>query len=476
MKKFTFPEGFKWGSATAAIEIEGNGNKIAEESHSVWSWQYQESPEDFFEQRFTSNNFNERYDEDLKIAQDLNFDSLRTSITWQRVMPDGVNISQEGIDYYDKVFKSFEDHGLELFLTLNHIDMPKWAADLGGWGSREVIDKFVDFAKVVFEHWGDKIAYLETFNEPNVLANRQWILGETYPKHKHDWLGFIKTLYGQNLAHHKVQELYESLGFKGKFGIVLNMSPVLPETQDEDDLKAAETVFMLLEDSYLSTMVHGKFPEKLIEWAKERNAWDESFVEPEDAELFAKYNIDHLGINNYGPTRIKAPTPIDPNAEVKAQSNMATDFYQQYSKEGVRMNVSRGWEIRPKSIYELMMLIKNKYNNIPVFVSENGMGIENEERYRKNGMIQDYYRIQYINEHLYWLHKAIEDGSKLFGYHQWTYIDNWSWRNAYKNRYGYIELDLETGERKEKLSAAWIREVIKNNGSEISEEDVPKNE
>ena len=127
------------------------------------------------------------------------------------------------------------------------------------------------------------------------------------------------------------------------------------------------------------------------------------------------------------------------------------------------MNKYRGWEIHPESIYTMLKTIREEYGNIECFISENGMGVEGEDKFRENGTIQDHYRIEFIAEHLYWVHKAIEEGSNCIGYHMWTYIDNWSWINAYKNRYGYIELDIETGERKEKLSASWIREVIEEN-------------
>ena len=128
------------------------------------------------------------------------------------------------------------------------------------------------------------------------------------------------------------------------------------------------------------------------------------------------------------------------------------------------MNKSRGIEIYPKAIYDIAMIIKEKYNNIPWFVSENGIGIEGEEKFIEDGMVQDDYRIEFLKEHLEYLHKGMEDGSNCLGFHMWTFIDCWSWINAYKNRYGFYRLDLETQERTVKKSGLWFKELIDNNG------------
>ena len=128
------------------------------------------------------------------------------------------------------------------------------------------------------------------------------------------------------------------------------------------------------------------------------------------------------------------------------------------------MNVYRGWEIYEKGIYDIMMNLKENYGNIESFVSENGMGVQDEHRFLQDGEIQDDYRIEFISEHLKWLHKAIEEGCNAKGYHMWTFMDNWSWSNAYKNRYGFVSVDVKTKERKLKKSAHWFKQVSNQNG------------
>jgi 6-phospho-beta-glucosidase len=129
------------------------------------------------------------------------------------------------------------------------------------------------------------------------------------------------------------------------------------------------------------------------------------------------------------------------------------------------MNPYRGWEIYPQCMYDIGINIRDNYNNIPWYISENGMGVEGEEKYiNADGVIEDDYRIDFYKEHLEYLHKGITEGSNCFGYHTWTPIDCWSWSNAYKNRYGFIAVDLATQKKTIKKSGRWIKEVAENNG------------
>lgn len=143
---------------------------------------------------------------------------------------------------------------------------------------------------------------------------------------------------------------------------------------------------------------------------------------------------------------------------------MPSYYYDPYVMPGRKMNPYRGWEIYPRGIYDIAINIKENYGNIEWMITENGMGVENEERFRVDGQIQDDYRIEFYKDHLTWLAKGIEAGSNCVGYHVWTFIDCWSWLNAYKNRYGLIELDLETQERRIKKSGYWFNELNKNHG------------
>ncbi|MDU0895014.1 MAG: family 1 glycosylhydrolase, partial [Anaerococcus sp.] len=179
--------------------------------------------------------------------------------------------------------------------------------------------------------------------------------------------------------------------------------------------------------------------------------------------IIKENTIDFLGVNYYQPLRVRE----NPYQYKEDALFMPSKYYLTYDMPGKRMNPYRGWEIYPKALYDIAINIRDNYKNIEWIVSENGMGVENEERFRENGQIKDDYRIDFIKEHLYWLSTAINEGANCKGYQLWTFIDCWSWLNAYKNRYGLVELDLNTGQRKIKKSGQWFKKLSENNGFEL---------
>lgn len=185
-------------------------------------------------------------------------------------------------------------------------------------------------------------------------------------------------------------------------------------------------------------------------------------TEEGDKELIKENTVDILGINYYQPRRVKAKEHL-PNPEAPF---MPERFFDYYVMPGRKMNPYRGWEIYEKGIYDILMNVKENYGNIECFISENGMGVEGEERFRdENGMIHDDYRIEFIREHLKWVHQAIQEGANVKGYHVWTFMDNWSWMNAYKNRYGLVAVDLENDRKRTiKKSGYWFKTLAENNG------------
>ena len=172
--------------------------------------------------------------------------------------------------------------------------------------------------------------------------------------------------------------------------------------------------------------------------------------------------MDYLGVNYYHPARAKArETQLDPSLGWLPEKH-----FEDYEWPEARINPHRGWEIYPQAIYDIAINIRDNYGNIPWYISENGMGVEGEAKFRNaDGVIDDDYRIDFIKEHLQWLHKGIEEGANCFGYHLWTPIDCWSWMNAYKNRYGLIAVDdLATQKKTIKKSGMWYKKLSENNG------------
>ncbi len=469
MNKYKFPEGFLWGSATSAGQTENNGvENTGGKSETIWEKSYTEMKDRFYNKMPVVNDFLNKYKEDIKIAKDLNFNSLRVSISWARLLPDGENLNPEGVQFYNDLFDEMKSAGLKIFVGLYHFDMPTWAQEKGGWLNKEIAEKFAFYARTAFREFGGKVDNWATFNEPIVLVEGQQWYDFHYPFNV-DFKDGIIAMMNINLAHSLAIQEFRDSGLETQCGIILNITPAIPRSQNKADLVASELSELFQWRCFSDTTIKGEFPKKLFNIINEKGLWPEEINFDEYNLIFSKSKIDFLGINFYHPLRVKSLDYVPNFNEDETAITPQTHFYSIYDMPNKRMNPYRGWEIYPKAIYMMLKTIQNEYDNIPCYIAENGMGVQDEERYKVDGMIQDTYRIDFHSEHLYWVHKAIEEGSSCFGYHMWTYIDNWSWCNAYKNRYGYVELDLKTGERREKLSASWIRKTIKENEIEWKE-------
>ena len=447
-----FPKDFYWGSATSGPQTEGDKDR----GQTIWDFDFSKSPNNFFQQNNVKGNVYERFEEYSQLAQEANFNSLRTSIQWSRLLPDGKTISNKAVTFYRNYFKSLKNKNIDVFVSLFHFDMPMWAMNIGGWTSREVVDKFVFFAKKSFELFGDIVDKWFTFNEAMVPIECQYLYKYHYP-YEVNVKKMLQSLWNVQISHHKIVNLFRTIKLKSEIGIILNITPAIPRSNSSGDKEAAMWASMFQYTALLDSMILGVFPQKLINFAKDKDLmWD---IEKDDLEIMKISKMDILGLNYYQPIRVKE---IGKDEEKNTTFVPKGYFYKHYDMPGRKINKYRGWEIYPKGIYDSLMIIKNKYGNLKTFIAENGMGVEKEERFRdEHKIIQDDYRIQFLTEHLEWVHKAINDGVNCVGYHMWTYIDNWSWLNAYKNRYGIYEFNLETGLIKPKKSREFIKKLYK---------------
>ncbi|WP_304968148.1 glycoside hydrolase family 1 protein, partial [Ileibacterium valens] len=266
----------------------------------------------------------------------------------------------------------------------------------------------------------------------------------------------------------KAIKAYRDSKKNGEIGIILNLTPAYPESDSKEDAAAAKFADEFFNQSFLDPAIKGEFPKDLEELLRKDGVlWD---LSEEDRKTIAENTVDFLGVNYYHPKRVRAPKNPD-----KYENWMPDRYFEEYEWKEGRINPYRGWEIFPKAIYDIAKNVQDNYGNIKWFISENGMGVEGEERFRKeDGSIEDDYRIDFYNEHLAHLHKAIEEGSNCFGFHAWTAMDCWSWNNAYKNRYGFIGVDLGDQSRKIKKSGRWLKEVSDENAILIEDELMPK--
>ena len=467
--KIIFPKDFWWGSAMSGPQVEGGFFEDGK-SATIWDEYFRTNRSRFFNSTNVKNDFYNNYKEDIKLAKQAGFNSLRTSIQWTRLIPDGKNVNQKGVEFYNKVIDEMIKNDIEPFITLFHFDMPLWAQKKGGWESREVIEAFSFYAKTAFNLFGDRVKKWFTFNEPNAFIAAGYMM-DYFPPNKVSWKDANKAVWGTLVAHFKAVKQFRNLNIDGaKIGVVLNIMNAIPRSNNSDDVDAAKIFDETYWRCFAEPMINNKKPENWIKFISKYKQWDNKWIQKEDLNLLKNYKIDLLGVNYYQPHRVKTNNNL---VNLKSPSLLPKDFFETYHMPGKRMNYSRGWEIYPKGIYDFLKLIKNEFRNIDSYISENGLGISGEDKFKNTkGVIQDKYRIDFITEHLYWTHKALNEGVNIKGYHTWAYIDNWSWPNAYKNRYGIYELDLTTGKRKPKLSLDWTKKLIKDKGFEIDIKDI----
>ena len=457
MKKF--PENFFWGAAASGPQTEGITNKV---NKSIWDIWFEKEPERFYNQispYVVCDTYN-RFKEDVKLMKEINFNSFRTSIQWSRLIKDFYTgeVDPDAVRFYNEYIDELIKNGIEPMINLYHFDMPaKLQEELGGWENKKTTELFVIFAKKAFELFGDRVKYWTTFNEPIVPVEGGYLYNFHYPCKK-DMKLAVQVAYNIILAHAKAVQEYRRQKLDGKIGVILNLTPTYTRDERAEDKKAAHIADLFFNRSFLDPMVKGEFPQELIEILKEHNMLPETTEEEKNIILNSK--VDYLGVNYYVPRRVKA-------VEKTPEKFTEPEYYFEYHvKENGRFNPYRdGNEIHPVALYDIAKNIQENYNNIPWYIGEIGIAMSlDSEKTLPDGRIDDSFRTNLLIEHLDELHKAIQEGANCFGVHQWTFIDNWSWLNSFKRRYGFYRLDLETGERKIKEHAKWFKEVAKNNG------------
>ncbi|MBC1424121.1 glycoside hydrolase family 1 protein [Listeria seeligeri] len=461
---YKFPENFWWGSAASGPQTEGAAN-VDGRKPSIWDHWYDIEPGRFFNDVGPTNtsNFYYQYKEDIALMKQTGHNSFRTSIQWSRLIPDGIGeVNPKAVDFYNRVIDEMIANNVEPFMNLYHFDMPMSMQEKGGFESREVVDAYATFAKTCFELFGDRVKHWFTFNEPIVPVEAGYLYDMHFPNVV-DFKRATQVAYHTTLAHALAVKEFHALAIpKGQIGIILNLTPSYPRSQNPADVKAAHIADLIFNRSFLDPVTKGEFPADLVEIIREHDALP-TYTE-EDLAIIKNNIIDILGVNYYQPRRVKAKEyAAHPDAPF-----MPEHLFDNYEMPYRKMNPYRGWEIFERAIYDIAINLRDNYDNIPFFISENGMGVEGESRYRNtDGMIEDTYRIDFIKSHLKWLHKAIEEGANCNGYHLWTFMDCWSWANAYKNRYGLVEVDLDNNfKRTIKASGHWYKELAENNGFE----------
>ncbi|MFC4653159.1 glycoside hydrolase family 1 protein [Lactococcus nasutitermitis] len=467
--KLEFLKDFLWGAATSGPQTEGRFKK---KHANIFDYDFEKFPEHFWHGigPDTASNFYNDFREDIRLMKEAGLNSVRTSIQWSRLIDDleEVTLNADAVRFYNAVIDEFLANGIRPMINLHHFDLPvELLHKYGGWTNKKVVELYVKYAEKCFECFSDRVTDWFTHNEPMVVVDGGYLYQFHYPDIVDGKLA-VQVAYNLQLASSLAIQKFREVNRnpEGKIGIVLNLCPNYPASSEAEDVAAAHFADLWQNQLFMDASVKGEFPHELVEiLTKDEVIWEST---AEELQIIRENTVDNFGVNFYHPNRAQRPYYSSDSLAVDWLPNK---YFDDYSLHGARMNVDKGWEIYPQTLYEIAKNIQENYGNIPWYVSECGMGVSCEERYLgDDGEIKDDFRIQFITEHLYWLHKAIAEGANCFGFHLWTPIDCFSWRNSYRNRYGLISLNVHTQEKRLKKSAYFFKELADSSQLEVSEE------
>ena len=342
-----------------------------------------------------------RYKEDFDLLKKLNQNAYRLSIEWSRIEPKEGEFNEKEIEHYRKVLSALKEREIVSFVTLYHFTVPLWFEKKGGWLNCKSSEYFGRYVKEMVGSLEGYVDFWTTINEPLILASNSYFTGEWPPREK-SFLKTIKVVKKLIQAHKKAYNVIHQAKREAKVSI------------------AKSNIFF--------EPHHKKVATKLL--VKEANHfWNEYFLNS------IKKELDFIGLNYYFHHRLKFSLSHPRNWVGYNDNKKVTDI---------------GWEIYPEGIYRVLKDLR-KYD-LPVYITENGLADA-----------QDKFRRDFIRDHLCWIHKAIEEGIDIRGYFYWSLIDNFEWAKGYTPRFGLVEIDYNTLERKPRSSASYYARICKDN-------------
>lgn len=465
-----FPRDFLLGAASAAYQIEGAWN---EDGKGISNWDaFSKLPGKTFEgtNGDVAVDHYHHYKEDIALMAEMGMDSYRFSISWARIFPDGgEQANPKGIAFYNAVIDECLKYGIVPFVTLYHWDIPLVLQKAGGWLNKRTIDAFQRYAETCFKAFGDRVKHWITFNETISFCKHGYITGAHPPGHINDISGYFQVTHNVFVAHARAVLLYHSLRQFGEIGITHVFSPAYSVDNNPENKAAAEHCNQLDTYWYYDPVLKGTYPEYMKEYLKEHN-WVPEYTQKEldDLQAAAPHN-QFIGLNYYQPQRIMKNDgeKIAMTHQTVTGAPGATSFDEMYKSVMMKDKVYTkwGWEISPKGLYDGFLLLKERYGDIKLYITENGLGDQDPII---DGFVADVPRIEYIKTHLQAVKLAIESGINLKGYFAWSFTDLLSWLNGYKKQYGFVYVDRQDQmKRRRKLSFYWYQHVLATRGEEL---------
>ncbi|WP_123042989.1 GH1 family beta-glucosidase [Cohnella candidum] len=444
MNDTRFPEGFVWGTATSAYQIEGAANEGGK-GESIWD-RFCHTPGKIAggDTGDTACDHYHRYKEDIALLAELGIPNYRFSIAWPRIFPEKGKVNPEGIRFYHGLLDELQKYGIEPMATIFHWDLPQWIQDEGGWASRDIVPHFLAYAELLFREYGGRVNKWNTINEPWVVSMLGHGTGVNAPGHT-DWYEALAVAHHVLLCHGLTVRKYKAMGFTGEIGIVLNFTPTYPATESAEDKAAAARYDGYFNTWFLGPVFKAAYPADMAAWYAAKLG-PLRFIQDGDLEIMNTPG-DFLAFNYYTRDVVKAGSGF-PLLDVDFAATDAD-------------KTDMGWDIHPESLYRLLTRLKEEYTQLPIYITENGAAYDLPV---VGGEIRDDNRIAYIHDHLEACLRFIREGGNLQGYYVWSFLDNFEWALGYQKRFGIVHVDYETLTRTPKRSAKWYSDVIRRNG------------
>ncbi|XP_037025293.1 myrosinase 1-like [Bradysia coprophila] len=458
----TFPEGFMWGLATSAYQIEG-GWEADGKGPNTWDfWSHQNGGANIDDSKngdVACDSYN-KYLDDVRLLKSMGADFYRFSLSWSRIVPTGRvadGVSLPGIDYYNRLIDALLAEDIVPFITLYHWDTPLGVQNDGGWLNDTIVDHFADYARVTYEAFGDRVKWWLTFNEPHVFCLANWNYGEQDPFEQPPRQQYI-CAHNVVKSHAKAWRIYDEeyrQTQQGKMGITLNCDWSEPKDRsDPEHLEAMERSVQFRYGWWANPLTRGEYPKVMRDLVDAKSEPGQSRLPTFDPEWTRIINgtLDFLGLNHYSTHYV---LPSDgTNRGLDGDANIRTEGDSSWDRNGI------GWSVVPSGFRNIITWVSKQYS-LPVYITENGYGGSEDEKLDDTGR-QNYYRL-YINEVL----KAIEcDGADVRSYTAWSLMDNYEWTMGYTARFGVHYVDFEDANRTRtpKESALQLTKIFAENG------------
>jgi beta-glucosidase len=470
IKNARFPEGFLWGMASAAYQVEGAWN-IDGKGESNW---------DRFSHTVgkikgaatadvTCDQYH-RYKEDVAILKRLNQKSYRFSTSWARVQPAGTGpINPKGIDYYSRLVDALLEAGIRPFCTIYHWDLPQALEDRGGWPNRDLASYYADFAGTLAKHLGDRITTWAPFNMPWTFTYYGYGIG-VFPPGKSGFDQFLKAAHTVNLAQGEAFRAIKAASSKATVGSAYGMAPAYPKTDSEAD-RAATARYNAMNNLYfLNPAMRGVYPNAFIG----EPPYAAMGFKPGDEKIM-KAPLDWIGFHYYTRRIVSDASSVASTGttghfgtETEGEGGAAgrdplTRIHVEMPTEGPLTEA--GLEIWPRGIYDLVTQISREYDHPIIEISENGCCYLDGPD--ETGRVPDARRTSFHRQILAELAQAIADGAKVRAYHAWSLVDNFEWADGFTQRYGMTYVDFRTQKRTVKDSGLWYGRVAAANRLDV---------